>query len=189
MSSLDLWLLGVSILPLALYALVHVEKRLIAPFVLVLLIASARKFASATPVYLLALAALLNVVGTARLDITNRSSLLQHYEERRALASFIRKTGGNHARVVSFGDPYEASTWARLARARLVAIMDAPDAERWWQSGASRQAVDLELSRNAGTITISQMPTSAASLEGWSVVPGASRYLTRTTPSRLHTTR
>ncbi|MEO6525244.1 MAG: hypothetical protein ABIP93_01335, partial [Gemmatimonadaceae bacterium] len=167
-------LVALGVVPLGLYALVNAELRLVAPFEMLVVLGLSRVLARAVPLALLAAAAIV-AVGSALLnDVRSLPTLAPKRMQLMQLAAALRDSSGGRPRVVALGDIWQSPMYARLARARVVAIMDDADAARWWRGSALERApVEARLDSIPGAFVIARSPDRAAPAPGgWSAVPG-----------------
>jgi hypothetical protein len=183
----DGWMLvALGAAPLGLYALVSVEFRLIAPFVLLVILGLSRVLVRPAPLGLLAGVALVAIGSALANDVRSLPTLAPKRAQWAQLASVLRDSTGRQPRLVALGDAWEAPMYARLARARMIAIMDAGDAARWWRSSpAERALVEAQLDSIPNAFVVARAPAGPGGTPaGWSAVAGSEGYILRRTGSR-----
>ena len=198
------WLPGaIAVAALGLYALVHVEARFVAPFVVLLWAAALGSVrlpaAPKQPAWLRAssivmLAGLAINIGVFHLDGLNAmvdvvpvavagpvSANDTGPDKPTDVALALRERGlAAGDRVGVIGDAMHAS-WARLARLRIVAEVAPTDVASFWRASAEdRAAVLLAFEAARVRAVIAQAPPSDAPLEGWSRLGSTSLYLRQT---------
>jgi hypothetical protein len=165
---------------------VSVEFRLIAPFVLLVILGLSRVLVRPAPLGLLAGVALVAIGSALANDVRSLPTLAPKRAQWAQLASVLRDSTGRQPRLVALGDAWEAPMYARLARARMIAIMDAGDAARWWRSSpAERALVEAQLDSIPNAFVVARAPAGPGGTPaGWSAVAGSEGYILRRTGSR-----
>jgi hypothetical protein len=163
---------------LAMYGLLLVQARYVAPFALLL-------FAGLVPPWATdeltrrvriglatgAVAAIPLVVHDARVDAaywggTSRSRA-------NVVAALAQRGIGPGSRVGFIGEAYDAY-WARQGRLRFVSLVPLAEAERFWDLDASGRAAVLAHMRDRGaTAIIAESPALGVDITGWERLPSA----------------
>jgi hypothetical protein len=175
------WILVVPALAaIAMYGLVLVQTRYIAPFVLVLILGLVPPWAMddlsrrlGTGFAVGALAALPLVVHQVKVDTTFwRGSA----DVRATLVAALAARGvGPGARLGYIGEAYEAY-WARPGRMRFVTLIPRGEAPRFWQLGeAGRASVIDRMMRARTDAIIAEAPSPGVSTAGWEPLPAAGK--------------
>lgn len=185
----------------ALYSLVYVSPRYIAPFIVLFwagLLASARwpalpshrRLATAGS-WILVASVWMNI-GSANLEDVGKflrftpgppsdpgpAVAIQEpsggpSDPHPAIAEGLRQVGLRPGDPVGFIGYSFSAFWARLARVRIVAEMEPHHAPPFWSSGEEGQADVLAAFAAAGVVAVISEPTDVASIPaGWSRVPG-----------------
>jgi hypothetical protein len=163
---------------LAMYALVLVQDRYVAPFALLL-------FAGLVPPWATdelsrrvrvglatgALVAVALVIHGARVDATYWRGAA------RARANVVTDLAGRGigpgSRVAFIGEAYDA-LWARQARLRFVSLVPLAEAPRFWElDGAGRAAVMAHMQEQGATAIIAESPALGVNIDGWDRLPSA----------------
>ena len=177
-------LLVLGFAPLGMYALVNVEFRLIAPFELLVLLGLSRLLVRPEPLALLAAVALVAVVSALANDVRSLPAERATRAQWQQIAAVLGDAHERPPRVVSLGDVWVAPMYARLARGRIVAIMDSTDASRWWRAPrAERARVESQLDSIPDAFVVARAPAPTLPA-GWSPVPGSQGYMIRRTGTR-----
>ena len=163
---------------IAMYALVLVQSRYVAPFALVLfaglvppwatddLSRRVRRGLAAGAVVAIPLIAL-----QMRVDATYwRGSAASRSNVGAALAA---RGIGPGSRIGFIGEAYDA-LWARQARVRFVSVVPSTEAERFWELDAARRAAVLGHMQQHGAVAIvAESPALGVSIAGWERLPSA----------------
>lgn len=163
---------------LAMYALMLVQDRYVAPFALLL-------FAGLVPPWATddlsrrvrvglatgALVAMVLVLHSARVDAAYWSG------SARARTNVVAALGargiGPGSRIAFIGEAYDA-LWARQARLRVVSLVPLAEAERFWDlSVADRAAVLAHMRDRGATAIIAESPALGVDIDGWERLPSA----------------
>jgi len=160
----------------AMYGLVLVQTRYIAPFVLVLILGLVPAWAAddlsrrlRAGLAVGALAALPLVAHQVKVDTAYwRGSA----DIRAKLVEALAARGvGPGARLGYIGEAYEAY-WARTGRMRFVTLLPRAEAPRFWQLGETERAAVIERMTRAGAdAIIAEAPSSGVSTTGWEPLP------------------
>jgi len=163
---------------IAMYALVLVQSRYVAPFALLL-------FAGLVPPWLTddlsrrlrlgfavgAVAGIPLVAHQIRVDAafwrgTSRSRA-------NVVAALEARGIGPGSRVGFIGEAYDA-LWARQARLRFVSLVPSTEAERFWEMDASRRrAVLVHMQQHGAQAIVAESPALGVDIEGWERLPSA----------------
>lgn len=170
---------------LAMYELVHVEFRFVAPFALLLLLGILAKVSfkqAASPwnvkrlPLIIALAPVLAIVWSAARDVTLlvRNAPDEQWEVAQQLHDFGIAPG---TQIATFGTGSGAA-WAHLAGARIIAEIPDKELPRFIaaDAGRKRQIFALVSSLGAGTV-VTWNPVVANSSEGWCAIPGTHYFI------------
>jgi hypothetical protein len=170
---------------LAMYELVHVEFRFVAPFTLILLLGVLAKVWFKKPAspwnvrrlaLIIVLAPALAVVWSAARDVTLlvRNAPDEQWEVARQLHNFGISPG---TRIATFGIGSGAA-WAHLAGARIIAEIPDKELPRFIAADAGRKRQIFELLSSLGAATVvTWNPAVANSSEGWRVIPGTHYFV------------
>lgn len=176
---------------LAMYELVHVEFRFVAPFALLLLLGILAKVSfkqAATPwnvrrlPLIIALAPVLAIVWSAARDVTLvvRNAPDEQWEVAQQLHDFGIAPG---TQIATIGTGSGAA-WAHLAGARIIAEIPDKELPRFIAADARRKRQIFELVSSLGAATVvTWNPAVANSSEGWRAIPGT-RYFIWLPPAR-----
>lgn len=176
---------------LGMYALVNVEGRYVAPFVVVAwlgVLAGVRlpaspwgaRLAAGAAAAVVSLALGLSAVGSAR-DALGEPDPDNDARTHVRVAAGLASVGvGPGAPVAFVGSWLSAMRWGRLARVRLVAEVPWKDRETFWKAdpGVQSRVVAVLCSTGAELIVADEAPAEHETL-GWSGVAGAPGYAYR----------
>jgi hypothetical protein len=163
---------------LAMYALVLVQSRYVAPFALLVV-------AGLVPPWLRddlsrrirlgftvgAVAGLPLLAHQVRVDATYwRGSAAKRSSVVAALAA---RGIGPGTRIGFIGEAYDA-LWARQARLRFVSLVPSAEAPRFWELDArDRAAVLAHMQQHGAEAIVAESPAAGTSIEGWERLPSA----------------
>jgi hypothetical protein len=165
---------------LAMYELVHVEFRFVAPFALILLLGAVAKLRFKEPAgpwnarrlaLIIALAPALAIAWGAGRDVSLlvRNAPDEQWEVAQQLHNFGVSQG---TQVATFGTGSGAA-WAHLAGARIIAEIPDKELPRFIAADAARKRQIFELLRSLGAAAVvTWNPAVANSSEGWRAFPG-----------------
>ena len=167
-----------SLAALAMYALVLVQPRYVAPFVLL-------AFAGLVPPWAtdalsrrirvgLATGAAVSVLPVAH-QIRVDAAYWGGSARMRAnvVAALAARGIGPGSRIGFIGEAYDAY-WARLARVRFVSLVPSTDAERFWEMNAAGRATVLaHMQRSGATAIVAESPALGVDIDGWVRLPSA----------------
>jgi len=170
---------------LAMYELVHIEVRYVAPWALILLIgvvarvwfkkSSSPKSISRLPL-IIALTPVLAVVWVFARDI---SSLVRNApDEQWMMAQQLRDLGiPPDTKIATLGIGSSVA-WAHLAGARIIAEIPEKELTQFIaaEAGRKREIFDLLTSLGAAAV-VTRNPAAAGSSEGWRVIPGTHYFV------------
>jgi hypothetical protein len=163
---------------LALYALVLVQSRYVAPFALLL-------FAGLVPPWMTdalsrrlrvgfavgAVAGLPLIAYQARIDVSYWRGSAQ--ERANVVAALAAHGVGPGSRVGFIGEAYDA-LWARTARIRFVSLVPLDEAPRFWELDAGGRAeVLLHMRQHGAQAIIAEAPERGVNTDGWEQLPPA----------------
>lgn len=163
---------------IAVYMLVLVQSRYVAPFALLLFAglsppwatdALSRRLRAGLAVG--ALAALLAITYQARID----ASYWRGSTRTRAnvVAALAARGVGPGSRIGFIGEAYDA-TWARTARLRFVSLVPLAETQRFWELDAGRRAaVLLHMQQHGAQAIVAESPAAGVNIDGWERLPSA----------------
>jgi hypothetical protein len=163
---------------LAMYALVLVQSRYVAPFALLVFAGLVPPWATdalsrriRTGLAAGALASIPLVAHQMRVDATYwRGSARTRTTVVAALAARGIRPG---TRLGFIGEAYDA-LWARPARLRFVSLVPLAEAQRFWQLDApARAEVIARMQQQGAEAIIAESPTLGVDIEGWERLPSA----------------
>ncbi len=163
---------------IAMYALVLVQSRYVAPFSLLLFAGLVPPWATdalsrrlRTGLAVGAVAALPGVAYQVRVD----SSYWHGSARTRAnvVAALAARGVGPGSRIGFIGEAYDA-LWARTARLRFVSLVPLAEAQRFWElDAAGRAAVLLHMQRQGAQAIVADSPVAGVNIDGWERLPSA----------------
>jgi hypothetical protein len=165
-----------AILTLAMYALVLVQPRYVAPFALILVLGlvppSAVDELSRRVRIGLATGAVVGVIAVVYQLRVDTPVWRGSAAARANVVSALNDRGvGAGARVAFIGDGYEA-LWAHQAGVRFVTLLPRPEAGRFWALDAAGRARVLERMRSGGaTVVLAEAPPPGVLTDGWEQLP------------------
>ena len=185
------WVIAPSFAALAMYSLVLVEFRYVAPFVLILmiwLIAKLRLPERATQrdllrvrVALLAAPAVTLAFGVARDRVW---TMHEHLDENWAVAQYLDGAGLGGAKLGYIGTGLDAY-WAHLAGARIVAELPEGEVSRFAGADSARKREALERFRESGAeALLTRSAAAKAAGEGWEAIAGTRYFVLKLRPGR-----
>jgi hypothetical protein len=163
---------------LALYALVLVQSRYVAPFALLL-------FAGLVPPWVTdalsrrlrvgfaagAVAGLPLIAYQARVDGSYWPGSAQ--ARANVVAALARRGVGPRSRIGFIGEAY-AAFWARTARLRFVSLVPLAEAPRFWELGpGARAAVLVHMRQQGAQAIVAEAPALGVDIDGWEPLPSA----------------
>ena len=183
---------------LAMYALIHTEPRYLAPFLVGFLLSlffaahlpasnESRRLCSAVAILMLVMyfvpveSPSLNITGFAR-DLLGRSHADPDSPQQvvKGMQGLGLRPGDNIASLEY--SLYGMSTWARLARVKIVAevfywpdLSDAMGNDFWKADSATQERIIEALARTGATFIVSQFPPPVPDVPGWQRV-GSTHY-------------
>ena len=171
---------------MGMYALIHVEPRYVGSFILVFWGAvlcqlrlpdsyhSRRLFVCATLSIVIIYSAAL-AFGTLS-AAASEGVLSARYQANFKVAESIRWAGLGSADPVASIGSHTGTTWARLARVRIVA--DMPDGADFWLEGPDAQSKVLSAFQTSGAkAVVAEATSQPVSMDGWSRVGKTNFYL------------
>jgi hypothetical protein len=167
-----------SVAALAMYALVLVQSRYVAPFAVLAFLAVVPPWATDAVSRRLRLGLLVGaalaiplVVSDARFDGTFWRGAAR---DRANLVAALGARGiGPGSRIGFIGEAYDAM-WARAARVRFVSLVPRPEAGQFWMlDDAGRAAVIEHMRRHGARAIIAELPAPGVRIEGWERLPSA----------------
>ena len=181
---------------LGMYALVRVEPRYVAAFIVVLWMSlfAAVKFPKKELVQQFALCAVFAAVLTTGLGVLHGSAndfhtILRHAPSEQAeVAEGLRKLGVREGQTLAtIGIPRDSFYWARLASVRVVSEIPSPNVNQYWQASQDTQEKVRSAFARSGAVAIvtDTMPAQVvlpessrtATLPGWEQIGTTSYYL------------
>ena len=163
---------------LALYALVLVQSRYVAPFALLLFAGLVPPWATDAVSRRLrvgfavgAVTGLPLIAYQARVD----GSYWHGSAQRRAnvVAALAERGIGPGSRIGFIGEAYDA-LWARTARLRFVSLVPLAEAPRFWElDPGSRAAVLSHMRQRGAQAIVAEAPALGVDIEGWERLPSA----------------
>jgi hypothetical protein len=160
----------------ALYALVAVETRYVAPSVMLLCAGLVPPWAIDELSRRIRLGLATGAVATLLLGVQQVRADASFWRgasaaRSRAIATLEAKGIGPGARVAFIGDAYVA-VWAHEAGVRFVALLPRAEAPRFWALNAGARARVLARMRGGGAVAIiAEAPGPGFSTEGWEWLP------------------
>lgn len=163
---------------LAMYALVLVQSRYVAPFTLVLLAGLVPPWATDDVSRRLrigltagAVAAMALVAQQVRTDAPYWRGTARARAD--VVAALSARGIGPGARLGFIGEAYDA-LWARTARVRFVSLLPSAEADDFWKLDAvGRSAVLAHMQRHGAEAIVAEAPPPGVSIEGWERLPSA----------------
>jgi hypothetical protein len=163
---------------LAMYALILVESRYVAPFALLLFAGLVPPWATdalsrrlRTGLAVGAVAALPLVAYQAHVDAS-----YWHGSARtrgNVVAALVARGVGSGSRIGFIGEAYDA-LWARTARLRFVSLVPLAEAQRFWELDAGgRAAVLSHMQQHGAQAIVAESPALGVNIDGWERLPSA----------------
>ncbi len=174
-----------SVAALAMYELVHVEFRFVAPFALIVLLGALAKVCfkeTASPLsmrripLIIALAPALAIAWSAVRDVT----LLVHNapDEQCEVAQQLHGLGISEGTPVATFGTGSGAAWAHLAGVRIIAEIPDKELPRFVAADGKRKRQIFELLSSLGAETVvTRNPEVAKSSEGWRAIPGTHYFV------------
>jgi hypothetical protein len=163
---------------LAMYALVLVQSRYVAPFALVLFVGLVPPWATDDVSRRVriglaagAVAALALVAQQVRADAPYWRGTARARAD--VVAALSARGIGPGARLGFIGEAYE-SLWARTARVRFVSLVPSAEAGEFWKlDAAGRSAVLAHMQQHGAEAIVAEAPAPGVSIDGWERLPSA----------------
>jgi len=196
---LQSWLLWFpAIAGLGLYALVRVEPRYVAAFVIMLWISlfaavrlPGKKIIQQFVLYAVVATVITTSAGLLHAEITDLHSILRNApSEQMEVAEGLRQLGiGEGQLLATIGIPRDSFYWARLARVRVISEIPTPNINEYWFAPSGTQEKVRTLFAQAGAVAVvtDALPaavifpesTTPLTLPGWERIGKTSYYLFR----------
>ena len=163
---------------LALYALVLVQSRYVAPFALLLFAGLVPPWATDAVSRRLrvgfavgAVTGLPLIAYQARVDGSYWHGSAQHRAN--VVAALAERGIGPGSRIGFIGEAYDA-LWARTARLRFLSLVPLAEAPRFWElDPGSRAAVLSHMRQRGAQAIVAEAPALGVDIEGWERLPSA----------------
>ncbi len=200
---LDCWfLLFPALTIIAIYQLIHLEPRYIAPFIVVACLAlffgirlpdsqTSRRFLKSVTLTLVVFFAFAVVPPTMRDAYTSFGDLVKRRDAERnyywQVAHSLNQMGLQPGdKIASLGASVTNSKWARLARVTIVSeiyssdwphLVSNSDEETFWASNSSVKEQVMEVFKKTGARAVVTIPPSGADLAGWQRINNTNFYV------------
>jgi len=189
-------LLLLGMIPLVMYALIHIEMRFLSPFIILLwagLLSSVRlpnkpqllRFVNQVALVVVFLMMVNVIVAAAELGKKNVQALINWRDvsthEHWQVATGLHQMGVQKADKVAFMGYSFNAYWARLAEVKIIAdIFDQDDVDYFWTSSEDAKAEVMEVLANTGAeFIVTKGVPHLSEADGWEKVMKTDYYLYR----------